>query len=124
MPAKSYTDMVAEAEAQLDGDNIDMLATDESKHAVLEGLRQLQDKKNPFSVSDLTPHQIMLIHKLKALAVRYPFAGYDELADMFGLLLWSKNRSSRGEIKDILSAFMKASKKKMFGRPNEPQSQA
>jgi hypothetical protein len=113
--AGNYEEMVRQAERQLAGDEMVYNASDEYKSAVSEGIKQLQDKRAPFSVSDLTPRQIMLIHKLLLLHNRYPFVNYRKIAEEFGLLLWSKNRSSRRELSEILGGLLKQSKKKLFG---------
>jgi hypothetical protein len=111
----NYQDMFKDAEKTL-GEDIDYNASDEYKGAVTEGLKHLQNTLNPFAVSDLNKNQIMLFHKLKTLAERYPFAHLDKLSNDFALLLWSKDRNSRKEIGSILGNYLKAAKQKVFSK--------
>lgn len=80
--------------------------------AIAEGVKQLQDFKNIFAVTDLTTTQIMLFSQARTEGEFWDIPEYSIILKELATMLLSKDRKSRKEIIDALGGM---SGKKKFG---------
>lgn len=81
--------------------------------AIAEGIKQLNDFKNIFAVSDFTPLQIMLISKARIIGEFWNINEIETILTDLAVLSLSKNRKSRQE---IINALIGLAGKKPIGQ--------
>ena len=81
--------------------------------AISEGIKQLQNFKNIFGVTDLSPDMVVLFSKARAIADFWDIPEINEILEGLAILRLSKDRKSREE---ILKALIGLSGKKPDGK--------
>ncbi len=98
-------DKVIKAPPEVDSSIVQAFADQQSKHEVIEVLKELFDKDKLQLISDLEPDEIKLITRILMISKMRDIESWDSGMMIFMSLLLSKKRRSRSEVIDAVRGY-------------------